>query len=745
MHPKRCPLPGLRRILFVASAVFALILPTLVLGQDYVRIKNRWTGEYLYASGEMCLYVQPHARDWAGQWQLVDVPGTSPAAVKIRNRETGRDLDIGGALTWVECVAPSAGAASQRWWVETYGAYKRIRSVVTPARYFHTENRRGYAQHGPVSDAWQSAQWTLEPVTDPTPLPRGGQHPWITREAEDMVTNGTVLGPSRMPGAFNFASEASGRKCVRLDAVGRYVQFAVTAPANALVVRAAIPDAPAGGGRVGTLSLYVNGTHRADFTLSSEHSYIYNYEQTDETLWSDLPSAGEVSRFYFDESRLLLSDLGFGLAVGDVVKLQIDPTDIGADAGEFCILDFVELEQVAPASAKPSSYYSITDYGAVANDGLDDTASIKACLAAAKAAGVRGIWIPKGVFHQNGNIPVADITIKGAGMWHSRLVHTLVEPYANRTVLSASITAVADNSGPVRIHDLALSGSAPYDQTQSGALRGRFGDGSVFQNLWIERQQVGMWLAHWPATGGNNGQINGLFIDGCRIRNTFADGINLCTSARNATVVNCHVRGTQDDAFAQWSNPSGGFFTKNNTFKHCHAQLPLRGNGFAVYGGENTLVAECRVTDTLLKCGVIASSAFNMVPFVDTVFRDLDLVRCGGYLHTPTGHSIYGAIGVLTRLQDIDGVVFSRITVSDPTYYGVHFLAANSTWCIRNIVLADLAIHSASYHAIKVNSPVKDGGAAGVTCTNVVVTGLGLQNSSANFSVVKLGAGNTGW
>ena len=85
----------------------------------------------------------------------------------------------------------------------------------------------------------------------------GADMPWTTYEAEDMKTTGTILGPKYAP--FLVETESSGQKCVKLVDAGEYVEFTAQSPANAMVVRYSLPDAPGGGGINSTLSLYQNG------------------------------------------------------------------------------------------------------------------------------------------------------------------------------------------------------------------------------------------------------------------------------------------------------------------------------------------------------------------------------------------------------------------------------------------------------------------------------------------------------
>src|SRR5690606_18054304 len=75
------------------------------------------------------------------------------------------------------------------------------------------------------------------------PEERGARVNFTTYEAEDMETNGEVLGPTRQLGEV--AAEASGRKAVRLDAEGEKVSFENQRDSNAIVIRYSIPDSGA--------------------------------------------------------------------------------------------------------------------------------------------------------------------------------------------------------------------------------------------------------------------------------------------------------------------------------------------------------------------------------------------------------------------------------------------------------------------------------------------------------------------
>ncbi|GAB7046299.1 hypothetical protein [Catenuloplanes indicus] len=139
----------------------------------------------------------------------------------------------------------------------------------------------------------------------PVAVGRGAALPYTEYEAEAARHNGTLLeaDPLRTFGHTNFGSESSGRRSVRLTGTGQFVEFTSTAPANSIVVRNSVPDAPGGGGQDHTISLYVNDQFHRKLTLSSRNSWLYGTTDDTESL-SNTPSAD--ARRLFDETSALL-------------------------------------------------------------------------------------------------------------------------------------------------------------------------------------------------------------------------------------------------------------------------------------------------------------------------------------------------------------------------------------------------------------------------------------------------------
>src|SRR3954468_17916373 len=120
---------------------------------------------------------------------------------------------------------------------------------------------------------------------------RGAAVPFTEYEAESAGTNGTVIGPSRAAGTL--AGEASGRKAVTLSGNGRYVEFTLTAAANAVTLHYSVPDAGGGAAYTTPIGVYVNGAKSRDLTLTNKYSWYYGgYPFTND------PGAGNQHHMY---------------------------------------------------------------------------------------------------------------------------------------------------------------------------------------------------------------------------------------------------------------------------------------------------------------------------------------------------------------------------------------------------------------------------------------------------------------
>lgn len=523
---------------------------------------------------------------------------------------------------------------------------------------------------------------------------RGATVPYTTYEAEAATTNGTVLAASRT--YRQIQSEASGRRAVVLDAAGEHLTVKLTAPANGLVLRYSIPDNAAGTGQRAPISLYANGTKQRDVTLTSEYSWVYG-----DYPYFNNPALGGGHRF-FDETRILGD-----WAAGTELKFQVDTAN-----GLAYVLDFVEAEAVPVAATAPANAVSITSHGAVPNNGSDATSAIAAAIAEG-AAQNRPVWVPAGTFRISSRINAGNVRIIGAGPWHS---------VVQGTGAKGGFLA----TGKVTIADLAIFGDVRVreDNGSDPALEGNFGSGSLLQNLWIEHTKVGLW--------GDNG-TNGLYAVGLRVRNTFADGVNLNGDVVDTRIDQSTTRNNGDDGLAMWSE---GAPVTRTAFTYNTVQLPAGANGIAVYGGADNRIEDNHVSDIVTSGSGIAVSTWHQpVPFSGTTtVRRNTLLRAGSF--EPNWNSAIGALWIYTADHEIrTPVVISDLTITDSSYQGV-LMSWQKT--MTPITFDRLTIDGATW-----GFEIQAAGSGTISGTKVTRASSGGLLNAQGFALT-LGGGNSG-
>ncbi len=539
----------------------------------------------------------------------------------------------------------------------------------------------------------------------------GADVPWTTYEAEDMTTTGTVLGPKYGPNVVE--TEASGRKCVKLESPNQYVEFKANDVANTVVVRYSLPDSADGQGIDSSLNLYVNGQLRAQLPVTSRYTWLYG-----DYPFSNHPADGKPRNF-FDEVRI--KDISIG--AGDIVRL----TKATPDAAKYCIIDLVDLEKIGPALAAPDNSLSLCDprFGAINDGTVDATAALQNCIAAARQEH-KIVWVPSGNFLLTRDIDLpSDVTIQGAGMWYATFV-------GDRDLYSHSDRRVRFNGAGSNIHlaDFALLGrlNCRLDDQPNDSLVGSYGTNSTISRIWVEHTKTGAWIVN----------SSGLLVEGCRLRDTIADGINFCIGMHGSTISNCAARGTGDDCFAIWpATYAPQLFTPGwNSIRHCTGQLPFLANGAAVYGAEGNRVEGCLFQDLSYGCGVLISTTFPVGENNfggTTVVQDCQLVRCGGYDHVWAWRA---ALQLCLDQRGLNGVNIHHVNITDSISDGLSIIAhgdgAHAAGPLTNAVFDHLKISNyglgvAGRHSLWVKGETKG---------SAIVNGpalAGSENSSTDF------------
>ena len=500
---------------------------------------------------------------------------------------------------------------------------------------------------------------------------RGAVVPFSTYEAEAGVnnTNGTIVKLTTLPTSTTWSPEleASGRGYVQLTNTGDRLSIPVVQAANGLVLRHCIPDAPAGGGITATLSVYVNGVFRQKLTLTSTYNWLYG----DGTLGSNgqsndptIPNA--TPHVFWDETRAFITG---GLQAGDTLRFQKDADDTAT----FYRIDSADLESVPTALTPPAAgtYLSIADYGADGGDANDDTTAIQNCIAAAKAQG-KTVWMPAGTYYQTANFTLDGVTVQGAGMWHTNLEGTVAG-----TTFAGKVGFVLTGNGP-KVSDMSITSTAHTTRSTAG---GKPFTGSptnwTVENVWITHTNVGLWIG---------GATNGI-VRGCRVRNIYADGINLNRGSSNNLVEHNHVRGIGDDGIAILSETaSTPTISTNNTLRFNTVTANWWGNNCDLAGGGGHVIEDNYFADnSQLACFTInLPSAFPMYPVTSAIIRRNTIVRGGGNL---SGQK-RGAIWINPGDQTISGVFIRDNEIRDPIFRGIHLAGTQAQGITfeRNVV-----------------------------------------------------------
>ncbi|WP_049578341.1 discoidin domain-containing protein [Streptomyces sp. SBT349] len=536
-------------------------------------------------------------------------------------------------------------------------------------------------------------------AADVAPL-AGADLPFVTQEAEDGEHNGSLIGPDYTQGTV--ASEASGRQAVTITS-GQRVEFTLTEPANAVTVVYNLPD-----NRTGTLSVYANG-QKLDERLETTSQFAY----------FDAPwIAGSKTHHFFNHGRL---QLGQNLAAGDTVTLQVDADD---SAGPYTI-DSVDFEQVAAPAQPPAGALDVTDLGADPTGQGDSTQAFVQAVAQARGGTV---WIPPGTFRVNQPLYVENVTIEGAGNWHS-------------IVRSSRFINQGQSPGNVHLADFAVIGDVTQrvDSNPDNAVNGNLGANSSVSGMWLQRLKVGLWM-----TGANDG----LVVEDNRIVDMAADGLNLNGNANNITVRNNYVRNTGDDALAMWSLPQ---INRNATFDGNTVIQPNLANGIAIYGGENITVRNNLVQDTnALGSGIAISNQAFLQPFFPlsgtTTVDGNTLVRTGAM--NPNWNHPMSALRVDPYNHPIEADVrITDTTVIDSPWSAFQFVSGSGTGLAANNVTIDGATVQNVGTVVFQAETTGEATISNLRATGVGVTGVYNCPYPTSVSPMRLndGGGNSGW
>ncbi|MDB5499067.1 MAG: coagulation factor 5/8 type protein [Phenylobacterium sp.] len=534
-------------------------------------------------------------------------------------------------------------------------------------------------------------------------LGRGARAPFVEYEAENGLTNGEIIGPDRT--FTTLAAEASGRRAVRLEGVGGYVEFVLDRPADAVSLRYALPDSPEGRGLEGEIALYADGVRLGALALTSRYGWFYGrYPFTNQ------PKDGRPHHFY-DEARLRLARV---LPAGTRVRFVVEK----ADGAAWRVLDLADFELVGPPARPPANAISILSFGADPTGNQESSGPFAAAIALGRRTG-RPVWIAPGAYRVDGHILVDQVTLVGAGPWHSILKGRGVGVFGH---------AAPHGSRRVVLRDFAIVGEVDerVDEAKLAGVGGAMSQ-STISNLWIQHTKGGLWF---------DGPMSGIRVRGLRLLDLTADGLNFHRDVSNATVEDTFVRNAGDDGLASWSQGQGN---RGITFRRNTIIAPVLANGIAIYGGRDTVVEGNLVADTLTEGGGLhLGSRFKATPFGGKILLARNTAVRAGVMD-PNWRTGVGALWLYALDGPIDG---ARIRVEDTdlidsSYEAIQFIGKS----IRGVSFTRVRIDGAGTYAVQLQS------SGGATFAQVKARGLGIggvYDCSSRFELVRA-RGNEGW
>ena len=439
----------------------------------------------------------------------------------------------------------------------------------------------------------------------------GAKLGYTTYEAEQgELKNGIVKNAPSSEAEHATAREASGQAYVDLP-TNASVSFIAQADANAVTVRYTVPD-----GESGKVEVKVNNTVIGTLDLSSKSNWQYldnyTYHPNDDIKVHDTPAADRLARFQFDEVSQLFKDAHINK--GDTVTItNLDSTPVG--------IDLIDLEKAPDAIRQPENSVSITDFGAVANDGSDDYQAFMAAIESAKAS-KKSVYIPEGQFDFSRPISlyVPDgIKITGAGQWHTKLhfLNTEAAKYDDKGYASGGGGITFEpGSKDIDFGNLSMDSnlnSRHDEKANYKGISGTLGTGSSIHDIKIEHFEAGVWIGDYSKNKSLN-YTDGLTISNATIRNNFADGVNFAQGTSNSTVINSNIRGNGDDGLATWSSHhenTNAHVAENNRFLNNTVELGWRAAGIGIFGGKGHEVANNLIKDNANWGGVRLNTVFK--------------------------------------------------------------------------------------------------------------------------------------
>jgi parallel beta-helix repeat protein len=297
-----------------------------------------------------------------------------------------------------------------------------------------------------------------------------------------------------------------------------------------------------------------------------------------------------------------------------------------------------------------SSVVDVRAHGAKANDGVDDSAAIRAAISAARSAG-KAVFIPAGTFHHHAELVFNGVDLLGTGS--GSILHATNPEAQSVRIQGAGVT----------VNDLRLTTSANTSGSENEHQRMHI-DGAT--DFIVERVTVeGARASGIYTSGGRRGVIRDNTV-----RNPLKSGIYTTRAASHITIESNSVTGTGADLISVVSFQSHGPDPVNNIIlRGNQVSSNTEGCGLCVQGG-HTFTLEDNAITAPHAAGIFVSADGSLTHGLSNVMVRRNTVDTAG--NTTLGH---GALMV----RSSGSLPVTDITFTDNTVHNARKMAVHLT------------------------------------------------------------------
>lgn len=306
----------------------------------------------------------------------------------------------------------------------------------------------------------------------------------------------------------------------------------------------------------------------------------------------------------------------------------------------------------ASAQKKSSPVVSVLDYGAKANDAVDDYAAFVAAIDAAKTSG-KPVYVPPGNYILSDILTIDGVKVQGAG----KFLTTITSTNPKRGSIDLKGNGV-ELSNLKHVYKTTVPRGDGSNEKNSITVRGA--KNFKIQDVYVSKSSTAGIMVTY---GSTNGTVSGNTLD-----STGADGIHMTGGSSYITVENNIVRKAGDDTIAVVSYIDSDVNPVNNiTIRKNNVGYGSKARGIAVVGGTDVAISNNSIQDTNMAGVYVAVEASYNTRNVDRITVSNNIINHTG-LAKPQNHPnvlVYASQGI------VDNVVFTGNIIKNGAHRGI--------------------------------------------------------------------------